>query len=155
MKTKLRFKLPSSSQAYWQLKPWLGICLLFAIAFTLIEFVSLIDVNGIDLALALGIILGVVAESKFDLETLFVGGFVAVVIVGLIMMLLLVPLSNAIFESSFILVCSVILFIAATIVMQWSIKSYICRFWGKFVGISTSAIAISLGIMLSNLLSFT
>ena len=152
MKIKL-LRLSSSSRNYWQLKPWLGIGLLLAIAFSLEEFVSLIDVSGIDLALALGITLGIIVESKFDLETLFVGGFVGVMIVGFIMMLLLVPLSHAIFESSFVLVFSVILVIAATIVMQWSIKNFICCFWGKLTGIFTSAIAISVGIMLSNLLA--
>ena len=103
----------------------------------LVEFVSLINIGGMDLALTLEITLGVIAESKLDLKTLFVGGFLAVMIVGFIMMLLLIPLSNAIFESSFILVSTVILVIAATIVMQWSIKNCICRFWGKFAGIFT------------------
>ena len=84
-----------------------------------------------NIALALGIIFGIFAESKFDLETLYVYGFLALMVISFILMLLLIPLSNAVFESSFILVSTVVLVTTATISMQWLFKNWICPYWGN------------------------
>ena len=152
MKLKLQmsgYLLPS----FIELKPWLGWLLLVIIAFVSAEIVSVTDVNGMNIALALGIVLGIFAEYKFDLETLYVYGFLALMGISFILMLLLIPLSNAVFESSFILVSTVVLVITATILMQWLFKNWICRYWGKLWGTVLSAIALSIGIILPSLLS--
>ena len=151
MKLKLQmsgYLLPS----FIELKPWLGWLLLVIIAFVSAEIVSVTDVNGMNIALALGIVLGIFAEYKFDLETLYVYGFLALMGISFILMLLLIPLSNAVFESSFILVSTVVLVITATILMQWLFKNWICRYWGKLWGTVLSAIALSIGIILPSLL---
>lgn len=151
MKLKLQMSrclLPS----FIELKPWLGWLLLVIIAFISAEIVSVTDVDGMNIALALGIVLGIVAESKFDLETLYVYGFLALMVISFILMLLLIPLSNAVFESSFILVLTVVLVTTATILMQWLFKNWICRYWGKLWGTILSAIAFSAGIIMPSLL---
>lgn len=151
---KLTPRLPrfSSLQSVF-LRPYIGCLLLTIIAFVSVEVISVADVNGMNIALALGIILGIFAESKFDLETLYVYGFLALMVIGFILMLLLIPLSNAVFESSFVLVSTVVLIITATIAMQWLFKNWICRYWGKLWGTILSAIALSLGVILPSLLS--
>ena len=139
--------------SFIELKPWLGWLLLVIIAFVSAEIVSVTDVNGMNISLALGIVLGIVAESKFDLETLYVYGFLALMGISFILMLLLIPLSNAVFKSSFILVSTIILVIIATILIQWLFKNWICRYWGKLWGTILSAIALSIGIIIPSLLS--
>ena len=153
MKNKPRLVQSLSLVSHEQLRAWLGIILLLTIALLSIKFAYLIDYEGINLALALGIVLGIFAEHKFDLETLYVYGFIALMVISFILMLLLIPLSNAVFESSFVLVSTVVLVITATIAMQWLFKNWICRYWGKLWGTILSAIALSLGAILPSLLS--
>ncbi len=146
MKIKPRFVLPTLPQSFSRPLPWLGICLLLAISFCFTQFISSINVAGIDLALALGIVIGIILEIKFDLETLFVGGLLGVMFLAFVLMVLLVPLSNSSFELTFILVSTTVVVTVGYVSMQWLIRNWICRPWGKETGIIVSAIAISLGV---------
>lgn len=146
MKIKPRFLLPASPLSFSQPLPWVGICLLLAISFGFTQFISSIDVPGIDLALALGIALGIILEIKFDLETLFVGGLLGIMLLAFLLMVLLVPLSNSSFKLTFILASTTTVVTVGYVLVQWLIRNWICRPWGKVTGILLSAIAISLGI---------
>jgi hypothetical protein len=110
MRTKLPPKV-SLPQLFTRLKPWLGILLLIVISLSFSEFISLVHVRGMNIAVALGIILGIILEIKFELEVLFVGGLVGLMLFSFALMVLLVPLSNSQFELSFILTSTTILVI--------------------------------------------
>lgn len=153
MKIKSRLAFSLDRLSFLKIKPWLGLSAIMAIALIMLEFVALLHLDGINLALAVGIILGIVAERKFDLETLFVGGFIGLMAVGFILMLLLVPFSHSLFESCFILISTAILVAIASVMIQWLIRNWICRYWGKVFGISLSAITISSSIIFSQLLN--
>ncbi|MCC0176396.1 hypothetical protein I4641_05320 [Waterburya agarophytonicola K14] len=146
MKIKPLFVLPTSPLSFSQSLPWLGIYLLLAISFGFTQFISSIDVTGIDLALALGIALGIILEIKFDLETLFVGGLIGVMILAFVLMVLLMSLSNSFFKLIFILASTTTVVAIGCVLVQWLIKNWICRSWGKATGIIISEIAISLGV---------
>lgn len=152
MKIKLRL-VSTNNLSFLQIKPWLGLIAILAISLMMLEFVALLHLDGIKIALAVGVILGIVAEGKFDPETLFVGGSIGSMVVAFILMLLLVPLPHSLFESCFILTSTAILVAIASIMVQWLIRNWICRHWGNFLGISLSAVTIFLSIVFSQLLT--
>ena len=147
MRTKLRPKV-SPPQLFTRIKPWLGI-LLMIISLSFSEFISIVHVRGMNIAVALGFILGIILEIKFELEVLFVGGLVGLMLLSFALIVLLIPLSNSQFELSFILTSTTILVIVGYVMTQWLIRNWMVRFWGKVHGIAASAIAISLGIGLA------
>ena len=153
MKNKPRLALPTHNLFWSQVKPWLGLLIVLAIALTVTEFTIYLDVNYLEIALAIGIILGIIAERKFDPETLFVGGFIGSMVIALVLMLLLIPLSNSLFEVCFILTATGFLVAIASILTQWTIRNWICRGWGNLWGTILSAVSISLGIILAQLLT--
>lgn len=156
MKNKSRLALPTTNNlVFLQIKPWLGLLIVLAIALTVTEFTTHLDVNYIEIALAGGIVCGIIAERRFDPETLFVGGFIGSMVIAFILMLLLIPLSNSLFETCFILTATSFLVAIAAILTQWTIRNWICRGWGKLWGIILSAITISLGIIFAGLLTIS
>jgi hypothetical protein len=155
MKIKSNSRFLLFPQANSGFKPWFGCFLLVAIAFSLAMFIHLIEMNNMkeaNIALVGGIGLGAIAESFFTLETLFVAGFIAIMLVAFVTVALTVFLSTSVFKLIFILASVTIVGIAATIIMQWLIKNWICRIWGKLSGVIVAAIVIALGIILQNLL---
>lgn len=122
--------------------------LIFAITFTLAKYIYLLNFDTASFSLAIGIGLGMIAEFRFDLETLFVGGFIVVMLIAFMLVFLLAFLSATWFESIFIFLSVATIGFAAAIMIQWLIKNWICRSFGKFYGVLLSAIAISLGIIL-------
>ena len=144
MSNKFRPKV-SLPQLFPRIKPWLGTLLLIVISSSFSEFTSIVHVRGMNIAVALGIVLGVILEIKFELEMLFVGGLIGLMLLSFALMVLLIPLSNSQFELSFILTSITILTIVGYVLSQWLIRNWIVRFWGKLHGITASAIAISLG----------
>ena len=132
-------------------KAWFACVLILAIAFTLAEFIYFLKLDIASFALAMGIGLGMIAEFGFDLETLFVAGFLLVMLIAFLLMILITFLSTIWFKFIFIFLSVVIIGGASAIVMQWLIRNWICRSFGKFYGVLMSAIAIGLGIILQRL----
>lgn len=153
MKNRSRLTLSTNNLFLSQVKPWLGLLIVLAIALTVTEFTTHLDVNYLEIALAVGIVLGIVAERRFDPETLFVGGFIGSMVIAFILMLLLVPLDNTLFETCFVLTATSFLVAIAAILTQWTTRNWICRSWGKLWGTILSAIAISLGIIVAGVLT--
>ena len=147
VKNKPRLALSTNNLLFLQLEPWLGLLIVLAIALTFTEFTTHLDANYIEIALAVGIVGGIIVERRFDPETLFVGGFIGSMVIAFILMLLLIPLDNSLFETCFILTATSFLVAIASIVVQWLIRNWICRSWGRLWGIILSAITISLGII--------
>jgi hypothetical protein len=129
----------------------LAIACLFALAWGLAEFITPIKANVTTspIALAIGIAVGIVAEIGLDLETLFVGGLMVLMLLSFLLMVLLLLLPPAWFKLIFILGSVAVVGSASAIVMQWSIKNWICKSFGKLYGVLIAAIAIGLGMILS------
>lgn len=151
MKRKFLLKIAPRHQSSSAKKAWFACLLVLAIAFTLAEFIYFLKLDSAPFALSIGIGLGAIAELSFDLETVFVAGFIVVMLVALLLMILLGFLSAAWFESIFILVSIATIGVASAVIMQWLIRNWICRNFGKFYGVLMSAVAISLGIILQRL----
>lgn len=132
-------------------KAWFACLLILAIAFTLAEFIYILKLDSASFALAIGIGLGAIAEFSFDLETLFVFGNIMLMLVAFLLMILIAFLSATWFKFIFIFLSVAFIGVASAVMMQWLIRNWIFRSFGKFYGVLMSAVAISLGIILQRL----
>jgi hypothetical protein len=131
----------------------LAIAYLFALAWGLAELITLVqvDVTATPIALAVGITLGIGAEIGFDLEILFVGGGIVLMLACFLLMVSVPLLSAAWFKLIFMSVSLAVAGSASAITMQWLIKNWICKSSGKLAGVCISALAIGSGIILCKL----
>lgn len=127
-------------------KPWIGCSILIIIAFTNMMLVSMLGTKETNIVLIIGITLGSILENNFELQTLFEGSLLAIMLVMMMLSLLTTSLPTTSFELITILIGLTVLLVTTTIILQWLIKNWICRFWGKGYGIVISAISIVLGI---------
>jgi hypothetical protein len=107
------------------------------------------DFNNISIAVGIAITFGLWAEVGFDLETLFVGGLIVLMLISVALMVLLTFLPAFWFKLIFILVSMTFLSSTSAILIQWLIKNWICKSFGKLYGVLIAITTISLGMMFS------
>ena len=139
-------------KVFEKLKSWLGCLLLFAIAFVSTTLILVLKIEGGAIVTIFAIALGVILEYCFDPETLLLNFFGVIVLTLATVFLLTSSWSTSLFEPLAVLVSVGIVMVTATICVQWLIRNWIFSSFGFSYGLSSSAIAICLGITSSNLI---